>query len=170
MRAWTRKITYLGASVLAGVLWRLGGSDIAPKAVRRYGVAGLLSTLVFEKTASIPVALISLAASIIAYSLGYGESSALAALFTGLGITNHTLLDICIRSMVGCAYGLAGYMPTIVHFKRWDCLYSIALITLLVPAARLLGNRVGAVLEETIIGFLVVFLYLVLIPNRATEQ
>ena len=147
------------ASVLGGLLRRLGGSDHFPKSVRRYGVAGILSALVLDRTKNYTVMLITFGASVAAFSLGYGENSVLAGFFTGAGVQNQVVLDICVRGTVGLAYGTAGYLPTILFLKQWNYLYIIGVLAMLVPAVRLLGNVVGVVAEESLIGFFIVSLY-----------
>ena len=147
------------AGVLGGLLWRLGGSDHFPKSVRRYGVAGILSTLVLDRTKNYTVMLITFGASVAAFSLGYGEHSFLTGFFAGAGVQNQVLLDIFVRGTIGLAYGTAGYLPTIWFLKQWKYLYIVCVLAVLVPAVRLLGNIVGVVVEESLIGFFIVFLY-----------
>jgi len=153
-----KKIINVIATLVSGVLWRLGGSDLCSKSVRRWGVGGVVGLLATMKTNKAWVGILTCGLLGGAASMGYGESSSIAQFVYGLGIYENPLLDIVIRSIVGLAYGLA-FLPTIICTKNYKNLYTIALVVVLVPSIRLLGNMTGAVVEETLMGMAVVGSY-----------
>ena len=148
-------------STVSGILWRLGGSDGFSKGVRRYGVSGIMGTIAVVKTKKVWVGFLTMGLLVGATSIGYGESSAVAEFVNNLGIYDSPLLDIVIRAICGFAYGFA-FLPTIIALRKYKYLYTILLPIVLCPAIRLLGNITGAVVEEFLMGFMVIFSYLLI--------
>ena len=157
------------ASIVGGVLWRLGGADNFSKGYRRYGVAGILAVLAFLKTRSKVVVLLSYGLLVASTSLGYGESSALALFWNNLGVYSETMLDIAIRGSVGLLYGLA-YLPTVIYLKKYKWLPIILVPMILCPAIRFLGNITGAVVEEALMGAMVIGVYCLLPIKKLKEK
>jgi hypothetical protein len=101
---------------LCGLLWRIGGSDDFPKAVRRFGVPIVIVgiNLVYGNYLS----LISLPLLMGAYSLGYGINSTLTKLLKN---------PYLVRGVCGLLYSLAG-IP-ILWGNWWAMGYHILLVT-----------------------------------------
>lgn len=147
-------------SVPGGFLWRMGGSDTFSKIVRRAGVAGYLGVISILKTKCWITSILSAGLAFGAYSLGYGESGHIWEFWREIvGVTNHLLGDILTRASVGMAYGLA-YVPTVIRLKAWKKWFIPLLPIIIIPALRLLGNGIGATLEEIMIGCSVVLCFL----------
>lgn len=161
-----KKILNIIVSLIGGVMWRLGGADGFSKGFRRYGVSGIIGILATLKTKKAWLGILTMGLAFGAFSLGYGESSSIAQFVYKLGIYEDPLLDITIRAIVGLAYGLS-FLPTIIASKNYKNLLTIPLVVILVPSIRLLGNTVGAVIEEFLIGTAVVGSYC-LIRTEAT--
>jgi hypothetical protein len=101
---------------LSGILWRMGGDEKYPKAIRRFGVPIIIVgiNLIYQNWLS----LISLPLLMGAYSLGYGESSTLTKWFKNKYI---------VRGICGLLYSLAG-IP-ILWGNYWAMGYHILLVT-----------------------------------------
>lgn len=155
-----RKVINLIISVISGLLWRLGGAKGFSKGIRRYGVSGLIGIIAFKKTKNIFIALLTMGLLFGAFSLGYGETSVVGEFWSNI-IFNHTLWDIATRATMGLLYGLA-FLPTIIYLKKYTYWYTIILPGVLFPIIRLLGNFTGDVIEEYIVGFMVMFVYLLI--------
>lgn len=159
-----RKLINLVISVISGIMWRLGGAEGFSKGFRRYGVSGILGIMAFLKTKKWYIGFLSMGMAFGAFTLGYGESSFIGEFWYNI-VDSHLMWDICVRATVGLLYGLA-YLPTILCIKKYKYLYTILLPVVLCPAIRLLGNTVGAVWEEWIIGFSLMFIYCFLVPSK----
>jgi hypothetical protein len=98
------KIFQTIASLVSGILWRLGGADGFSKGFRRYGVSGIVGILATLKTKKAWIGILTMGLLFSSLSLGYGESSTIAQFVYNLGIYENPLLDIVIRAICGLAY------------------------------------------------------------------
>lgn len=125
-----------------GIMWRAGGSDELPKAVRRYGVpflkVGISCIFLFSW-----VKLLSIPSLVIVYSIGYGVNSPLMKIFKNKYI---------VRYVCGLLY-VMGDIPLL-----WGKWYFLGFLGIIVPIGVMLaGNQLlqkDAKEEESFIGIL----------------
>lgn len=131
--------------------YRLGGSDIAPKSVRRIGVAVCVGVSRLIKLNWIGLASVPLVFG--ALTLGYGENSKLLALYRK--IFDDGLAKFFTRLTCGLAYTLAA------GFILWGNWWLLGWHVLCGTAGIVLAGtqkfKVDAEREESIIGALITF-------------
>lgn len=157
-----KKIVYIFSSIVSGILWRLGGSDIAPKAVRRYGVMGVMLGLSTYKTKNIFLGILSAGILFGFMTMGYGipsigDEGSLIGRFVvyTLGVNSEIWATLLTRMVISFGYSLA-FIPTIIYTKKWVDLFKCLIVIIIIPLIALLNN---AMIEEFLIGFIIIGVY-----------
>ena len=163
-----KRIEGLICSIVGGILWRLGGSDICPKSVRRYGIAGVMIYLVIRRTKNYIVGILSGVILFLATTVGYGipdagdSGSSLGRFFAGLGLEGNELVFF-VRLTVGILYSLS-YLPTIIYNKNKEGIIYMLVSAVAIPFICLMEP--GAVIEEFLIGTVIIGMYTLMTRSK----
>jgi len=146
--------------LLAGILWRMGGSSNYPKAFRGIGIPILFTALTFFKVASyFPMiswlfgSLVVVGTLIITWgvlTVSYGVTSPLGQLFAV--ISNSKIRDIIIRGICGVCWSLS-YAPVILYKGNYWMFLTCLIPAILVPYIRVSSiNKWNGWIEEFLMG------------------